>query len=130
MSNPLQSRICRRLRRTHISEDLSNGSKIWQKNQPMGSIHYNFARKQVGDTQKRGNPTCAVHAEIHSICSDRPRPSPAAGLQVSPTSDTCKSVAILMNRRHYNRVGLIVLFRYQRGACSLQMLQVPFLPLS
>ena len=34
----------------------------------------------------------------HSICTDRRRPGPAAALQVSPTSDTCQSVAILMNR--------------------------------
>ena len=68
----------------------------------MASIHHYFARKQVGDTQKaRGNPRCAVPAEIHSICSDRRDLSSAAGLQVSPTSDTCESVAILMNRRHF-----------------------------
>ena len=53
-----------------------------------------------GTLQSAGNPRCAVPAEIHSICSDRPRPGPAAGLQVSPTSDTSQSVAILMNRPH------------------------------
>ena len=47
-----------------------------------------------------GNPRCAVHAEIHLTCTDRPRPGPATGARVSPTSDTCQSVAILMNRRH------------------------------
>ena len=47
-----------------------------------------------------GNPRCAVPAESHSICTDRRRPGPAAALQVSPTSDTCQSVAILMNRPH------------------------------
>ena len=52
--------------------------------------------------QSAGNPRCAVPAEIHSICTDRPRPGPAAGLQVSPTSDTSQSVAILMNRPHCN----------------------------
>ena len=46
-----------------------------------------------------GNRRCAVHAETHSICTARPRPGPAAGVRVSPTSDTCQSVAILMNRR-------------------------------
>ena len=61
----------------------------------MASIHYYFARKQLGDTQKPGNPRCTVHAEIHSICTARPRPGPAAGVRVSPTSDTCQSVAIL-----------------------------------
>ena len=54
-----------------------------------------------GTLQSAGNPRCAVPAEIHSICTDRPRPGPAAGLQVSPTSDTSQSVAILMNRPHY-----------------------------
>ena len=53
-----------------------------------------------GTLQSAGNPRCAVPAEIHSICTDRPRPGPAAGLQVSPTSDTSQSVAILMNRPH------------------------------
>ena len=47
-------------------------------------------------------PLCTVPAESHSICTDRRRPGPAAGLQVSPTSDTCQSVAILMNRRHFS----------------------------
>ena len=37
---------------------------------------------------------------IHSICTDRRDPGPAASLQVSPSSETCQSVAILMNRRH------------------------------
>ena len=53
-----------------------------------------------GTLQSAGNPRCAVPAEIHSICTDRPRPGPAARLQVSPTSDTSQSVAILMNRPH------------------------------
>ena len=53
-----------------------------------------------GTLQSAGNPRCAVPAEIHSICTDRPRPGPPAGLQVSPTSDTSQSVAILMNRPH------------------------------
>ena len=39
-------------------------------------------------------------AQIDSICTDRSRPGPAAGVRVSPTSDTCQSIAILMNRRH------------------------------
>ena len=34
------------------------------------------------------------------VCTDRRRPDPAAALQVSPTSDTCQSVAILLNRPH------------------------------
>ena len=55
-----------------------------------------------GTLKSEGNPRCAVPAESHSICTDRRRPSPAAALQVSPTSDTCQSVAILMNRPHYS----------------------------
>ena len=51
-----------------------------------------------GTLKSAGNPRCAVPAERHSICTDRRRPGPAAALQVSPTSDTCQSVAILMNR--------------------------------
>ena len=55
----------------------------------------------MGDAQKRGKPEMPSSCrEIHSICTDRRDPGPAAGLQVSPTSDTCQSVAILMNRRH------------------------------
>ena len=53
-----------------------------------------------GTLKSAGNPRCAVHAEIRWICTDRRDPGPNAGLQVSPTSDTCQSVAILMNRRH------------------------------
>ena len=51
-----------------------------------------------GTLQSAGNPRCAVPAEIHSICTDRPRPGPAAGLQLSPTSDTSQSVAILKGK--------------------------------
>ena len=54
-----------------------------------------------GTPKSAGNPRCAVPAESHSICTDRRRPGPAAALQVSPTSDTCQSVAILMSRCHY-----------------------------
>ena len=53
-----------------------------------------------GTLKSAGNPRCAVPAEIHSICTDRRDLGPGACLQVSPTSDTCQSVAILMNRRH------------------------------
>ena len=67
----------------------------------MAFIHLYLARKQVGELQSAGNPRCAVPAEIHWICTNRPRPGPAAGLQVSPTSDTSQPVAILMNRPHY-----------------------------
>ena len=56
-----------------------------------------------GTLKSTGNPRCAVPAESHSICTDRRWLDPAAGLQVSPTSDTCQSVAILMNRRHSER---------------------------
>ena len=56
-----------------------------------------------GTLKSAVNPRCAVHAEIHSICTARPRPGPAASVRVSPTSDTCQSVAILMNRRHYTK---------------------------
>ena len=55
-----------------------------------------------GTLKSAGNPRCAVPAESHSICTDWRRPGPAAALQVSPTSDTCQSVAILMNRPHSN----------------------------
>ena len=48
-----------------------------------------------GTLKSAGKPRCAVPAESHSICTDRRRPSPAAALQVSRTSDTCQSVAIL-----------------------------------
>ena len=58
-----------------------------------------------GDTQKRGKPEMRIPAEIHWICTDPPRPGPAAGVQVSPTSDTCQSVAILMNRRHWGFIS-------------------------
>ena len=53
-----------------------------------------------GTLKSAGNPRCAVHADIHSICTARPRPGSAAGVRVSPTSDTWQSVAILMNRPH------------------------------
>ena len=56
-----------------------------------------------GTLKSAGNPRCAVHAEIHSICTARPRPGQAAGVRVSPTSDACQSVAILMNRPHCRR---------------------------
>ena len=59
------------------------------------------AKGSGGHSKSAGNPRCAVPAEIHSICTDRRDLGPAAGLQVSPTSDTCQSVAILMNRRHF-----------------------------
>ena len=69
----------------------------------MASIHHYFARKQVGDTQKRGKPemrsSCRNSLDLQSC---RRELGPAAGLQVSPTSDTSvgQSVAILTNRRH------------------------------
>ena len=66
----------------------------------MASIHLFSRESKWGTLQSAGNPRCAVPAEIHSICTDRPRPGPAASLQVSPTSDTSQSVAILMNRPH------------------------------
>ena len=47
-----------------------------------------------GTLKSAGNRRCAVPAESHSIWTDRRRPGPAAALQVSPTSDTCQSVAI------------------------------------
>ena len=63
-----------------------------------------------GTLKSAGNSRCAVPAEIHSICTDRRDLSPAAGLQVSPTSDTCQSVAILMNRRHCFVLLVFLLF--------------------
>ena len=53
-----------------------------------------------GTLKSAGNPRCAGPAESHSICTDRRQPVLTAGLQVCPTSDTCQSVAILMNRCH------------------------------
>ena len=55
-----------------------------------------------GTLKSAGNPRCAALscAEIHSICTDRPRPGSIAGVQVSPPP--CQSVAILMNRRHFD----------------------------
>ena len=41
-----------------------------------------------------------LKVSIQSIYTDRPRPGPVVDVRVSPTSDTCQSVAILMNRRH------------------------------
>ena len=73
----------------------------------MVSIHHYFARKQVGDTQKRGESEMRSSCRIHSICTDQCDSGPAAGLQVSPTSDTCQSVAILMNRRNWFRFNHI-----------------------
>ena len=61
-------------------------------------------KSKWGTLKSAGNPRCAVPAESHSIFTDRPRPGPAAALQVSPTSDTCQSVAILMNRPHWRNV--------------------------
>ena len=65
-----------------------------------------------GTLKSAGNPRCAVHAEIHLICTARPRPGPAAGVRVSPTSDTCQSVAILMNRRHSLKGGVLFMYSY------------------
>ena len=90
-----------------------------------------------GTLQSAGNPRCAVPAEIHSICTDRLRPGLAAGLQVSPTSDTSQSVAILMNKPHWNScVGRsrnlkvcpsawykITSTWYARVVCSLELLR-------
>ena len=61
-----------------------------------------FRAKASGEHSKARalNPRCAVPAESHSFCTDRRWPCPAAAQQVSPTSDTCQSVAILMNRPH------------------------------
>ena len=67
----------------------------------MASLHHYFARQQVGDTQKRGKPEMRSSCRNSlDICTDRGDLGPAAGLQVSPISDTCQSLAILMNRRH------------------------------
>ena len=64
-----------------------------------------------GTLKSAGNPRCAVPAESHSICTDWRRPGPAAALQVSPTSDTCQSVAILMNRPHLCVLFFLFFFR-------------------
>ena len=64
-----------------------------------------------GTLKSVGNPRCAVHAEIRWICTDRHAPGPAAGLQMSPTSDTCQSVAILMNRRHCPTLAFLAAHR-------------------
>ena len=65
----------------------------------MASIPYNLARKQVGDTQKRGKPemrsSCSNSLDLH--WSARPQPGRGSAL-VSPTSDACQSVAILIEK--------------------------------
>ena len=63
----------------------------------MASIHLYFAGKQVGDTQKRGKHEMrsSCRKSLIGVGPARPRPR-----QLSPTSDTCQSVAILMNRPH------------------------------
>ena len=72
-----------------------------------------------GTLKRAGNPRCAVPAESHSICTDWRRPGPAASLQVSPTSDTCQSVAILMNRRHCLQHNQQPSYRHRRwGGCQ------------
>ena len=69
----------------------------------MVSVHHYFARKQVGDTQKRGKPemcsSCRNSLDLH--WSPWPRPGRRSA-SVPPPSNTCQSVAILMNRRHSN----------------------------
>ena len=75
----------------------------------MASIHLYFAGKQVGDTQKRGKP------EMRSSCRKSligVGPARARPRQVSPTSDTCQSVAILMNRPHSGKT--IDHWKYQK----------------
>ena len=66
----------------------------------MASIYLYFGGKQVGDTQKRGKPemrsSCRKSLDLHWSASARPGRGPAS----VPTSDTCQSVAILMNRPH------------------------------
>ena len=77
------------------SRVLAVGTSGQKRNQRMASIHLYFTRKQVGDAPKRGKPemrsSCRNSLDLHWL---------AAGLQVSPTSDTSQSVAILMNRPH------------------------------
>ena len=53
-----------------------------------------------GTLKREQNPECAVYAVNSLDCAERRDNGPAAGLQVSPTSDSCQSVAILMNRHH------------------------------
>ena len=76
-----------------------------------------------GTLKSAGNPRWAAHAEIHSICTDRPRPGPAAGVGVSPTSDTGQSVAILMNRRHWLEPLVFVLLCFIKSTLPRKSLQ-------
>ena len=73
---------------------------LWKVRQEWRLFIFISRESKWGTLKSAGNPRCAVPAESHSICTDRRRPGPAAALQVSPTSDTCQSVAILMNRPH------------------------------
>ena len=54
----------------------------WKENDKMASIHLCFARKQVGDTQKRGKPemrsSCRKSLDLHWLASARPGRGPAS----------------------------------------------------
>ena len=67
----------------------------------MASIHHYFARKQVGNTQKRGKPemrsSCRNSIDLHWS----PWPRPGRGSASVPHLRYL-SVAILMNRRHWH----------------------------
>ena len=71
----------------------------------MASIHHYFARKQVGDTNKRGKPEMRSlrrnSLDLHCSASIRP----SRGCTSVPTPDTCQSVAILMIRRHSLKIN-------------------------
>ena len=84
----------------------------------MASIHLYFVGKQVGDTQKRGKPemrsSCRKSLDLHWLASARPGRGPAS----VPTSDTCQSVAILMNRSHSELHSLNLWDNRPRWGCE------------
>ena len=72
---------------------------MWKKKKGQWRLFITISRaSKLGTFKSAGNSRRAVHAEIHSICIDRPRPG--RGYASVSTSDTCQSIAILMNRRH------------------------------
>ena len=102
------------------------GFAWWKNILSMASIHHYFARKQVGDTQKRGKPEMrsSCRNSLDSVCTARPRRGPAADVRVSPTSDTCQSVAILRNRCHSHNQFL---YYFQWTYCATSDAMTPFL---
>ena len=78
-----------------------------QWRQRTNGVYSSLFRAQAsgGHSKARETRDAQFMHEIHSICTDRRDASPAAGLQVYPTSDTCQSVAILVNRHYFTAPG-------------------------